>query len=164
MLAIPQIIDFDQARALVPHGRPILCGEFLGSRRAAGLDTQPLAILTPVHFRVVQVQHGQRLGACTRGADPLQLDIQDRIGTVGVDDDGDIQILPRHRPQGLHRVGGAAVAVRADHLAAGRRQRGADGERQPLADRTAGQRQVRVRTRRPSMISKGMPEVAASSA
>ncbi len=54
--------------------------------------------------------------------------------------------------------------MRAHHLAVGRGQRRTDRERQALADGTAGQRQMGVRTPRASVISSGRLAVLDSSA
>jgi hypothetical protein len=102
--------------------------------------------LRPVHFRIVQVEHRQGLGAGAIDADPLQLDVENRIGTVGVDHRGHVEVrapwttMPAWcRPRRRRRAGRSPCA----------RARPAPRRRPAAspADRAAGQRQMRVRPR-----------------
>ena len=93
----------------------------------------------PVEGRAIQGQHvgGTLTGGA--GAHIGQLAAQDVVGAVGEHQDGDIEVLARHRPQRLHGVHRAAVALERDDLAVRAGDGGADGRRQGEADRPAHQ-------------------------
>ena len=69
----------------------------------------------------------------------LHLDVQDAIDAIGEHDRDHVEPLARHGPQRLHGIGGGAIAAERQHLAVRRRHARAHCQRQPEADRAAGQ-------------------------
>jgi glutamyl/glutaminyl-tRNA synthetase len=96
-----------QATSPVLHRRSKLRRKFFRARRTARLHAETAGDLRPVHFGIVQIQHRERSRTDGADADPLQLDVEDRIGSVGVDDRRHIEMQQRRR--GL--AGNPAVSV-----------------------------------------------------
>ena len=114
--------------------------------RLAGTP-MPLASATKSRFGRDRSSRSAARGPPRGRADALQLHPQDRVGAVGQHDRGDVQVLPRVRPQRGERVHRAAVGLQADHRTVRAGDRRAGGDRQAVADRAAGQREHVVRGR-----------------
>ena len=111
---------------------------------SAGVDTarrdaEPGAERDEIEVWIPQLE--LRLGSRTGllDADARELRIEDRVGAVVEDHDGDVELFARHRPERLDRVQSRAVGLECDDRAVRTRDRCAHRDRQPLADRATGQ-------------------------
>ena len=85
------------------------------------------------------------LGPGIAGADPSELDVEDRVRAVGEDQGRDVEGFSRLRPQRLQRVHAAAVALETNDFPIGTGDRGASGDGNALSDRASSQRKMIVR-------------------
>ena len=85
--------------------------------RSQGSDWQDPVAISLLHLR--------------RGRRPLELDVEDGIGTVVEDDDGHVELLARHRPQRLDGVHGGPVSLQRKDRTLGAGHRRANGDREP---------------------------------
>ena len=86
---------FDQARTFCLHRGFELRVELTDGRRARCLHAHAACELHPVQFRIVQIEHGKRARARIGCAHAGELDVQNRIGAVGEDHRGDVELFAR---------------------------------------------------------------------
>src|SRR5579859_347026 len=112
--------------------------KFGGSGGARARHTVALGQGEPIQARLVQTrQPGKRRATRVRAGAP-EFRLQNAIAMIGADDDGDVERLPRERPQRLKRVLGAAVGLKADDARFRGRYRSPYRTRNALADGTPG--------------------------
>ena len=100
---------------------------------------RPAAERDEIEVRIPQVEQSLGSGTSLLDADARELRIEDPVGTVVEDHDGDVELFARHRPERLDRVQSRAVGLECDDRAVRTRDRCPNRDRQPLADRAAGQ-------------------------
>src|SRR3954470_20178440 len=131
----------DEARAFGGERGVELGDELLGRVRASGGDAENVRDRDEVELRWRELQHRLRARAGRFGADAVELEVEDRVRTVVENDGGDVETFMRLGPQRLDRVHRTAVGFHAHDLAIGARDCGPGRGRQPVADRTAGERE-----------------------
>ena len=92
------------------------------------------------------------LRANAAGARACHFDLEDPVTPVREHHDRNIKLFPRHGPERLRRVHGAAVGFECHHLPIGTRERRSDCDGKSLADGAACYRKQIVRS--------GMAQVA----
>src|SRR3954447_1832749 len=126
-------------------------------RRPEALDPHGARERHPIDIRPVEAQHVDRLRPDILRPDVRELAPEDGVGAVVHDQGRDVETLARLRPQRLHIVHGAAVALEAQHRAVRAGDGGAGRHRQAVADGTAGELEPVVRRRAPERSVKGAP-------
>src|SRR5215213_7474075 len=116
-------------------------------RRPEALDPHGARERHPIDIRPVEAQHVDRLRPDVLRPDVRELAPEDGVGAVVHDQGRDVEVLAALRPQRLHIVHGAAVALEAEHRAFRAGDGGAGRHRQAVADGTAGELEPVVRRR-----------------
>ena len=123
--------------------RPIQrVGELLGGVDPVGSTPSPPLSLTKSRVRVAQVhERRRRLGPISSPSRLPSSVSRIRVAAVVEDDDGDVELLSRHRPQRLDGVERRAIGLQCDHRSVRTRDRRPHGDGQALADRSARERE-----------------------
>ena len=106
----------DQTGTSIFHSARELSGEFFNRGCAARLDAHAGSKLDPVKFRIMQIEHRKGLGPGIASPHPREFDVEDRIGAIGEDQRGDVELFSRLRLQRLQRVHRSTIAVETDNL------------------------------------------------
>jgi hypothetical protein len=144
-------LGFDQPGPLGADCRFKLLVELLRGRRPGGRHALCLGELDPVQRGIIEVQHREHFFVGLALANPGQFDIQNPVAVVLQHDEGDIDLLPRHRPERLGRIHAATVALENNGLSIRARHRGAQPHRESRADGPATIREQIVVGRAPSV-------------